>query len=229
MSRRPQKTEAEHRADLIAVCRRLASLSLIGAGEGNVSIRLGPHRVLATPSGTNKALLEPHELVTTDPSGEKILGRRGPSSELFMHLAVYRARGDVMAVVHAHPPTAIALTLAGISLSEAVMPEAVTALGGGVPTAAYATPSTPALADGVAATLSRYDACLMERHGAIAVGKDVLEACDRMETVERVAQVILRAHLMHGNPTPLANAEVEKLLRLSGRPHPHPLSTCGEG
>ena len=215
-----ERSEAEHRADLVTVCRRLAALSLIGAGEGNVSIRLGPRRVLATPSGTNKALLQPHELVTTDPDGDKIAGRRGPSSELFMHLAVYRARADVLAVVHAHPPTAIALTLAGIDLSQPLMPEAVTALGGGVPTAPYATPSTQALADTVTGALGRHDVCLMERHGAISVGRDVFEALDRMETLERVAQVVLRARLMGGNPTPLPRAEVERLLALSGRAGP---------
>ncbi|MBI5547624.1 MAG: class II aldolase/adducin family protein [Deltaproteobacteria bacterium] len=215
--RQHDKTEPEHRADLIAVCRRLAALGLIGAGEGNVSIRLGPRRVLATPSGTNKALLLAHELVTTDPQGEKIAGRRAPSSELAMHLAVYRARAEVPAVVHALPPTAIALTLAGIDLASPALPEAVTALGGGIPTAPYATPSTPELAEGAARALGRHDACLMERHGALAVGRDVFEALDRMETVERVAQVVLRARLLGGNPTPLPEAEIERLLRLSGR------------
>jgi L-fuculose-phosphate aldolase len=212
-----EKSEAEHRADLVTVCRRLSDLQLIGAGEGNVSIRLGPHRLLATPSGSNKALLQPHELVTTDPDGDKIAGRKGPSSELFMHLAVYRSRSDVGAVVHAHPPTAIALTLAGIDLSQPLMPEAVTALGGGVPTAPYATPSTQQLADTVTFALGRHDACLMERHGAISVGRDVFEALDRMETVERVAQVVLRAKLLGGNPTPLPNAEIERLLKISRR------------
>ena len=215
-----EKTEAEHRQDLIAVCRRLGDLKLIGAGEGNVSIRLGPHRVLATPSGTNKALLQPHELLTTDPPGETIAGRRAPSSELALHLALYRARTDIFAVVHAHPPTAIALTLAGISLADPLLPEVVTALGDGVPTAPYATPSTPDLALGVAQTLACHDTCLMERHGAVAVGRTVFEACDRMETVERVAQVILRARLLGANPTPLPRAEVERLLQLSGRGQP---------
>ncbi len=134
-----------------------------------------------------------------------------------MHLAVYRRRAEVGAIVHAHPPTAIALTLAGIDLSAPVLPEAVTALGGGIPTAPYASPSTDALAEGVADTLLRCDACLMERHGAIAVGRDLFEACDRMETVERLAQVILRAVLLAGAPSPLPRAEVERLLRLSGR------------
>lgn len=212
-----EKTEAEQRRDLVAVCRRLSELGLIGAGEGNVSVRLGPQRVLGTPSGTNKALIEPHELVTTDLEGRKIAGPGRPSSELAMHLAVYRLRPDVGAVVHAHPPTAIALTLAGVELRAPVLPEAVTALGGDLPTAPYATPSTPDLAQGVARTLGRAEACLMERHGAIAVGRSLGEAMDRMEAVERIAQVILRAHILGGAPTPLPRPEVEKLLRLSGR------------
>ncbi len=214
----PEKSEADHRRDLIAVCKRIASLGLVGAGEGNVSIRLGPKRILATPSGTNKALLEPHELVIAAlDDGHKVVGRGRPSSELQLHLAVYRRRPEVMAVVHAHPPTAIALTLCGIDLERPLMPEIVTALGPGIPTARYATPSTAALAEGVAETLSGFDACLMERHGALAVGKDVFEASDRMETVERVSQVVLRTRLMGGSPLPLPMPEIEKLLGLSGR------------
>jgi L-fuculose-phosphate aldolase len=212
-----ERSESEHRRDLVEVCRRLAAQGLIGAGEGNVSIRLGPRRLLATPSGVNKGLLEPHQLVVTTTFGEKITGAGRPSSELAMHVAVYRARPDAQAVVHAHPPTAVALTLAGISLSAPMLPEAVTALGGGIPTAAYATPSTKALADGVAAAIAHTDACLMERHGALALGRDVFEALDRMETIERVAQVLLRAKLLGANPTPLSAQEIERLLKLSGR------------
>jgi L-fuculose-phosphate aldolase len=214
---RREKTESDHRRDLVEVCRRLSALGLLGAGEGNVSIRLGPRRLLATPSGANKAQLEPHQLVSTTPFGEKIVGAGRPSSELAMHVAVYRARPDAGAIVHAHPPTAVALTLAGISLGAPMLPEAVTALGGGIPTAAYATPSTAALAEGVAQAVARCDACLMERHGALALGRDVFEALDRMETVERVAQVVLRAKLLGGNPTPLPAEEIEKLLCLTGR------------
>lgn len=214
---RREKTESDHRRDLVEVCRRLSALGLIGAGEGNVSIRLGPRRLLATPSGANKAQLEAHQLVSTTPFGEKIAGAGKPSSELAMHVAVYRARPDAGAIVHAHPPTAVALTLAGISLGAPMLPEAVTALGGGIPTAAYATPSTAALAEGVSQAVARCDACLMERHGALALGRDVFEALDRMETVERVAQVVLRAKLLGGNPTPLPAEEIEKLLRLTGR------------
>jgi L-fuculose-phosphate aldolase len=209
--------EAEQRRRVVAACRRLQERGLIGGGEGNVSVRLGPRRLLATPAGANKGQLEEHQLVITNLRGEKITGRGKPSSELPMHLAAYRVRADVGAVVHAHPPTAVALTLAGISLEEPLMAEAVTALGGGIPTARYATPSTEAMAEAVAQPLLFHDAALMERHGAIAVGADVGAALDRMETIERVAQVVLRTLAAGGHPLPLPKDEVERLLQLSGR------------
>lgn len=210
-------TEVTQRQNAVLVCHRLADLGLIGAGEGNVSILLGPGRILTTPSGVNKAFLQPEQLVVADGDGKKLEGERPPSSELQLHLAVYRARPDVGAVVHAHPLTAVALTLAGLDLSKPVMPEAVTVLGETIPTAPYATPSTRELADGVAKALGRHEACLMERHGALAVGRDILEACDRMETVERLAQVLLRTRLLGATAAPLPADEVDRLLRLSGR------------
>lgn len=215
--RSPEKTEADHRRDAVRVCRRLAELGLIGAGEGNVSVRLGPRRLLTTPSGMNKGDVESHHLVVTDFLGRTIVGGRAPSSELPMHLAVYRARPDAMAIVHAHPPTAIALTLTGLSLEDPLMAEAVTALGGGIPTAPYATPGTEDMGASVVAAVRARDACLMERHGALALGRGLFEALDRMETVERVAQVVLRTRLLGASPRPLPREEVERLLKLSGR------------
>ena len=197
--------------------RRLAERGLIAGTDGNIAARCGADRVLVTPAGRDKGELEPGDLVEVDLAGRVVRGPAGPSSELDMHLVIFAQRPDVAAVVHAHPPTAVALTLAGIDLSQAEMPEAVTALGGGVPTAPYATPSTADLAEGVARTVVSHDACLMARHGAVAVGRDVFEALDRMETVERVAQVILRARLLGANPTPLPKAEIDRLLQISGR------------
>jgi L-fuculose-phosphate aldolase len=213
----PDDSEATQRSELVKACHHLASTGLIGAAEGNLSVRLGPRRILTTPSGSNKSLLEPHQLVVTDLEGNKIVGSGRASTELKMHLAIYRNRPEVRAIVHAHPPTAIALTLAKIDLSQPAMPEEVTALGGGIPTAPYASPSTEELAESVAKTLASGDACLMERHGAIAVGRTLAEASDRMETVERIAQVILRACILAGPPTPLPREEIEHLLELCGR------------
>ncbi|MFN7134929.1 MAG: class II aldolase/adducin family protein [Myxococcales bacterium] len=193
-----------------------AALGLIGAGEGNVSFRLGAH-VLATPTGVNKAELPPDGLVLTTLDGAPLVEGQRPSSELPMHLAVYRARPDVAAIVHAHPLTAIALTLAGISLEAPLLAEAVTALGGGVPTAPYATPSTEEMARTVATTLGARDACCMGWHGALAVGRTLDEACDRMETVERLAQIVLRARLLGADPAPLPPDEIARLLKLAGR------------
>lgn len=210
-------SEAELRREVVATCRRMAAAGLVGGAEGNVSARLSERRLLSTPTGVEKASLEPHQLVVTRLDGETILGARRASSELRMHLAVYRARPDVRAVVHGHPLTAVALTLAGLDLSRPLVPEQVTALGDGLPTAPYATPSTEALAEGVAQALLRHDACLLERHGATTVGRTLAEACDRLETVERVAQMVLRARVLGGAPLPLPEVEVKKLLGLAGR------------
>ena len=216
----PEIPEAEQRRRVVQACRRLHDLGLIAGGEGNVSVRLGPRRILATPAGVNKGRLEEHQLVVTNLLGEKITGRGKPSSELPMHLAAYRVRSDVGAVVHAHPPTAVALTLAGVSLEEPLMAEAVTALGGGIPTARYATPSTEEMAEVVSKPLLYHDGVLMERHGAIAVGADLGVAMDRMETIERVAQIVLRARAAGASPLPLPKDEVDRLLQLSGRASP---------
>src|SRR5512135_1984165 len=107
-------SESRLRRDLVEVCRRLHERDLIGAGEGNVSCRLGRDRFLVTPSGASKAYLRPPELVVVSASGERIRGRGRPSTELRMHLAAYRARSEVTAIVHAHPVTAVAMTVAGL-------------------------------------------------------------------------------------------------------------------
>ena len=214
----PRKaSETALRRELVEACRRIAALGLIGAAEGNLSVRLGEKALLTTPSGSNKAHLHPADLVVTDLNGKRLRGTRPASSELAMHVEVYRARPEVRAVVHAHPPTAVAFTLAGLDLGAPLMPEAVTTLGGRLPTAPYATPSTPELARAVAGALGACDACLMERHGAISVGRSLFEACDRMETGERLAQVQLRLRGLGAAPAPLPQAEVDRLLRLSGR------------
>ncbi len=210
--------ESEQRRRVVEVCRRLYERGLIGGGEGNVSVRLGPRRILSTPAGAHKGFIAEHQLVVVDPSGRKITGHGRPSTELPMHLAAYRMRPDIGAVVHAHPPTAVALTLAGLTLEAPLMAEAVTALGGGIPTAPYQTPSTEEMANAVARPLADHDAVLMDRHGAITVGADVYSAFDRMEIVERVAQVVLKTRVAGGEPLPLPKEEIDRLLKLAGRP-----------
>jgi L-fuculose-phosphate aldolase len=211
---RAAPSEAALRRTLVEVCRALHARDLIGAGEGNVSCRLGPGRLLVTPAGASKALLRPADLVVVDLAGARLRGRGRPSSELRMHLAAYAARPDVQAAVHAHPLTAVALTVAGLPPPNDVMPEASVVLGE-VAVAPFATPGTDEVPRALAPLLARHEVVLLERHGALALGRTLGEALDRMETLERVSRVALLARLA-GRCEPLGPEAVAKVLAAAG-------------
>jgi L-fuculose-phosphate aldolase len=209
--------EAEARAELVEICRRLHARDLIGAGEGNVSLRLAPGRFLVTPAGANKGYLAPGELVVVDAAGAVVRGAGGrASTELRMHLAAFAARPDVGAVVHAHPITAVALTVAGLPPPGDLVPEAAVTLGE-IAIAPFAVPGTDEVPASLAPFLARHDVLLLERHGALALGRTLTEAFDRMETLERVARIALAARLF-GRCEPLPPAAVDAVLAAAGRP-----------
>jgi L-fuculose-phosphate aldolase len=206
----PQPTETRLRRDLVEVCRRLHDRRLIGAGEGNVSCRLGKDRLLVTPSGVGKGFLRPADLVVVDRSGKRIRGRGRPSTELLMHLAAYAARPDADAVVHAHPLTAIAFTVAGVAPPNDLLPEAVLVLGR-IAVAPFATPGTDEVPRSLSPFWNGHDVILLERHGALALGRDLQQAFDRMETLERVCEVAARARAL-GRCEPLSGEAVRKVV-----------------
>ena len=205
-----QSTETRLRRDLVEVCRRLHERRLIGAGEGNVSCRLGPDRLLVTPSGASKGHLRPAELAIVDLQGRKIRGRGRPSTELLMHLAAYAARPDVGAVVHAHPLTAVAFTVAGVAPPNDLLPEAVLVLGR-IAVSPFATPGTDEVPRSLSPFWKGHDVVLLERHGALVLGRDLFQALDRMETLERVCEVAARARAL-GSCEPLPARAVEKVI-----------------
>ncbi len=205
--------EGVSREQVAEVCRRMHERGLIAGGEGNVSVRLSPTRLLVTPSGVNKGFLRPSDLVVTDLMGRPDVRASKVSSEVRLHLAAYSVRPDIGAVVHAHPPTAVAFTLAGLSLDQRLVPESVVALGI-IPTAAYATPSTDDLADGVRRLLLEHDVVMMERHGSVCVGSTVMAAYDRLESLEHTARISFLARSL-GSPQPLPAEEVARLHRLA--------------
>ena len=203
-------TETGLRRDLVEVCRRLHERRLLGAGEGNVSCRLGRDRLLVTPSGVNKGYLRPADLVVVDLAGAKVRGRGRPSTELLMHLAAYAARPDAGAVVHAHPLTAVAFTVAGLPPPNDLLPEAVLVLGP-IVVAPFATPGTDEVPRSLAPFWREHQVIVLERHGALALGKDLFQAFDRMETLERVCEVAALARAL-GRCEPLSRAAVEKVI-----------------
>jgi L-fuculose-phosphate aldolase len=210
-------SEAALREAVADVCRRLHARDLIGAAEGNVSARLPfESEFLVTPSAVSKASLAPDHLVVVDEKGRIVRGVRRASTEIRMHLAAYAARPDVHAAVHAHPITAVGLTVAGAPPPDDVVAEAAVTLGP-IARVPFATPGTDELPAALAPFLPAHDVFLLERHGALCLGRTLDEAFERMETLERVARIALVARLA-GSCTPLPPEAVAKVLAAAGKP-----------
>jgi len=209
-SHQQQRTEEQLRQEICCIGKRLYERGLIAACEGNLSARLDGGRILTTPAGLSKGLLEPADLVVTDEKGRVLEGARSPSSEQAMHILIYELRPDVRAVCHAHPPTATGFAAAGRALDQALLPEVVIALGH-VPLARYGTPGTKELTESLEPLVPHYDAILMANHGAVTMGPDLQTAFHRMEIVEQFAKVALITSLLGGSKL-LSGREVAKLI-----------------
>ena len=182
----------------------------IAACDGNLSVRLDNSRVLVTPTGMSKGMMRPLDLAVVDLAGRKLKGRREVTSEIGMHLLIYRLRPDVHAIVHAHPRTATGFAAAGIALDQPLVCEVVIGLGQ-IPLAPYGTPGTPELAAALKPLVPQYDAILMANHGVVTYGSNLQSAYMKMETVEHFAQIALVSHLL-GRQQLLGEAELKKLV-----------------
>ena len=210
--------EAGLRAAIVEAGRRLYAMGLIAGNQGNLSARDG-ERLLVTPAGACKGYLRVEDVVVTDLDGRPAGGRA--SSEILMHAAVYRARPDVRAVVHAHPPVATGFALAGVALDRPLLAEPVVTLGP-VPIVPFGTPASAELAQQVERAIGGAHALLLANHGALTVGETLWRAWERMETLEQLARVALAARLL-GQPRELAGdalASLEALRAPAGYPPP---------
>jgi len=203
------KTERELRHDIVEVGKLVYQKGWVAANDGNITIRLDDERILATPTGVSKGMMHPDDLIIVDYEGNKIEGRLERTSEILMHLTVFKMRPDVKSVLHAHPPVATGFAAAGLSLNKALLPEVVIGLGC-VPLAGYGLPGTPALTDPMLDLIPNYDAILMANHGAVAFGDDVWRAFFRMETLEHFARINFVAEMLGGAKV-LPEQEVSKL------------------
>ena len=206
------------RQEIVQIGRMMYEQGLLSGFEGNLSTRLGQNRLLITPSGFHKGTLRPEQLLIVDTEGQPVgyltEARRGlrPTSELPMHLEVYRQRPDVMAVVHAHPPITVALSIAGVPMDTPLLPEVIVLLGL-VPMAEYAMSSSDEGATAIRHLIAHHDAIVLQRHGTLTVGDSLMQAFMRLETVEQNARIhFMLAQLAAERPLPAA--EVGKLLRL---------------
>jgi L-fuculose-phosphate aldolase len=205
---------AQLKADIVEVGRRLYERGFVASNDGNITIRFAEDRLLTTPASVSKGFMAPEMMVVVDLDGRKVEGTRNASSELKMHLEVYRQRSDVKAVVHAHPAIATGFAVAGIPLDRAVLPEVIFTLGS-IPIADYATPSTVELPNAVRQYIKAHDGLLLANHGALAVGTDVFSAYYKMETIEHFAKISLTARLLGGERL-ISQEEVLRLHSLRG-------------
>jgi L-fuculose-phosphate aldolase len=195
---------------------------LVVACEGNLSVRLGPDRVLMTPTGVDKGELDPQDLVEVGLDGRAATGA-SPSTETPMHLEIYRRRTDAGAIAHAHPAYATAFAVAGRALDACILPEVVATLGC-VPLSEYATPSTDEMSAVVGPLSERCDAFLLRNHGVVAIASDPAQAVHRLETVERLACITWLAEGL-GGARRLTRVQVDaflEVLRSYGSPRPLP-------
>jgi L-fuculose-phosphate aldolase len=218
--------EEQIRADIVEAGRRMYARGYVASNDGNISARLDDQRLITTPKSVSKGFMTPDMMVVVDYDGNKISGDRDASTELKMHLEVYRNRPDAGAVCHAHPPLATGFAVAGIPLTRAVLAEVITTLGS-IPIAEYATPSTPELPEAVRKYIKAHDGMLLANHGAVTCGPDVMAAYYRMETIEHFAKISLVARLL-GRENLISREEVDRLQGLRGFygiPSPAPLCT----
>jgi L-fuculose-phosphate aldolase len=222
--------EDELRRELAEVCWKLYERGYVVAGDGNVSVKLPDGRLLVTPTGFCKGDLRPGHFVFTDWKGQPLdPAALKPSGEIRLHVAAYEERPDVSCVLHAHPKTAVAFSLAGVELASCLLPEIVIGIGD-IATADYATPTTQRAADVIRGLVKTCDAIILDRHGSVTVGKSIKQAFHKLESLEWAAQVTKMARDLGGVKT-LPKDEVERLLAVrsqyTGEARREPCNLCG--
>ncbi len=204
-------TEDELRREMVRCGRWLCRLGFMPATSGNLSVRLDEQRLLATPTAASKYLLRAADLVTLDLEGRQLSGSARVTSEIGMHLAIYRRRADVEAVIHSHPPVATAFACTGRGLDEVLCQEAIMTVGS-VPLASYATTGTQEVASSLEPFIAEHEAILMANHGAVTYGPTLLDAFHKMETIEHLANIHLVAHQL-GSVRTLKKEQLEQVFR----------------
>jgi L-fuculose-phosphate aldolase len=206
------RTESQYRSDIIEICKRVHSNGWVASNDGNISIKISPNEVLCTPTGMSKGYLTPDQLVKVDMNGNKLEGELEASSEVKIHLDVYKHKEGINSAVHAHPPYSTAYAVAGIPLDQCVIPEIIVSLGS-IPLTKYGTPSTKEIPENIRKHLQDHNAFLMENHGAFAIGADVYQAYYRMESMELFAKISLLAKTL-GNVNNISEDNVRKIIEL---------------
>lgn len=200
--------------ELIDVCKLMYSKNLISATDGNLSIKIDDERILATPSRVNKGLLTEDMLVVTDFEGRVIEGNYRSTSEMKLHTKVYREREDMRAVIHSHPPYSTAFALAGEPIAEDYLIETLVILGN-ISLAPYATPSTDEVPQSMDGLIQTSDIILLQNHGVVVCGEDIIDALNKIEALENVAKTIILSEVI-GTPQKISQEKIDYLREIRG-------------
>ena len=204
--------ESDARRDIVEAGRRMYLRGFVCGSDGNLSARISDTEIIATPSGVAKGFMTAGMLIKLNLDGDVISGSLKPSSEIKMHLAIYRKAHEIRSVCHAHPPAAAAFAAEGIALDKPFLQESVMLLGV-IPVAEYAPPGSRALADGAAAYCNDYHGALLEHHGAVTWGDSVMQGLYRMESIEYTATVAMYSKMM-GFTRTLDRGQTDELLAM---------------
>ncbi|MEY8351811.1 class II aldolase/adducin family protein [Lachnospiraceae bacterium 54-53] len=216
-------TDFEAKKAILSIGKRMYEKGFVASNDGNISCKVGPNTIWTTPTGVSKGFMTQDMLVKMDLSGKVLMGRLKPSSEVKMHLRVYKENPEVQAVTHAHPLVATSFSIAGISLDTAVLTEAVLGLGS-IPIAKYATPGTEEVPDSIAPFVNTHNGVLLANHGALTWGKDITQAFHRLESIEYYATILMYTGNIIGRQNVLSCDQVNKLLDIR-----HKLGITGGG
>lgn len=204
----------EVREQICDICYKMWQLGWVAANDGNVSVKLDDDLFLATPTGISKSFITPEKLILINQNGEIQEASNGlrPSSEIKMHMRCYTERPDITSVIHAHPPGATGFAVAHKPMDMYNMIEDVSVIGS-VPLTPYGTPSTYEVPEAIAPYLQEHDVMLLENHGALAVGADLITAFYRMESLELWAKITINAVILGGSHD-ISRENIQKLIDL---------------
>lgn len=201
--------------DLIRIGKLLSAKGMVAGTDGNISARLDDSRIMITPTGLAKGELSPDDLVIVDENGKKLQGTRTASTEIAMHLGVYRVRPDIKACVHSHPVFATAFAVAGIELEVDILPEVVLFVGP-IPLTDYAPPGTDSVPKSLEPHLEKSNAFLLRNHGLLTIGRTLDEAWHRHDTIEHYAKILHQARLL-GNLNRIPSDDFQRLEKMRKR------------
>lgn len=207
--------EARLRNSICEIGKLCYARGYIVAADGNISGRLADGTIIVTPTGAMKGFLSPENLAKVDMQGKPVDNGPRASSEIGIHLVSYQERPEMKAVLHCHPPHAVAMTIAGIDLQTPIIPEIIVTIGG-IPTAPYGTPGTPELPESIRKIVKCSDTLVMQNHGSVTLGTNLLDAYKKLDMLEHTAKILWLAHCV-GKVNALPPEAVQKLLGTRGQ------------